>query len=288
MKQKNKAIAYIILSAFFFALMLFFVRLAGNRVPVIQKSFFRNIVAFGIAAAILIKEREPVRIGKGNMRYMLTRAIAGTLGIFCNFSAVDHLNLADASILNKLSPFFAVLFSIVLLKEKVSTVEWLTLATAFAGAMFVIKPSFSMSSFYALAGFAGGMAAGLSYACVRKLGTHGVKGPVIIAFFSGFSCLCTLPYLIFSFTPMTVGELTSLLLAGCSAAGGQIFITAAYTNAPAREISVFDYSQIIFTASLGFLMWGQIPDILSVIGYILIIGAAIFKWRYNLSQDRQK
>ena len=288
MKQKNKAIAYIILSAFFFALMLFFVRLAGNRVPVIQKSFFRNIVAFGIAAAILIKEREPVRIGKGNMRYMLTRAIAGTLGIFCNFSAVDHLNLADASILNKLSPFFAVLFSIVLLKEKVSTVEWLTLATAFAGAMFVIKPSFSMSSFYALAGFAGGMAAGLSYACVRKLGTHGVKGPVIIAFFSGFSCLCTLPYLIFSFTPMSAGELTSLLLAGCSAAGGQIFITAAYTNAPAREISVFDYSQIIFTASLGFLMWGQIPDILSVIGYILIIGAAIFKWRYNLSQDRQK
>ncbi len=288
MKQKNKAIAYIILSAFFFALMLFFVRLAGNRVPVIQKSFFRNIVAFAIAAAILIKEREPVCIGKGNMRYMLTRAIAGTLGIFCNFSAVDHLNLADASILNKLSPFFAVLFSIVLLKEKVSTVEWLTLATAFAGAMFVIKPSFSMSSFYALAGFAGGMAAGLSYACVRKLGTHGVKGPVIIAFFSGFSCLCTLPYLIFSFTPMSAGELTSLLLAGCSAAGGQIFITAAYTNAPAREISVFDYSQIIFTASLGFLMWGQIPDILSVIGYILIIGAAIFKWRYNLSQDRQK
>lgn len=286
MKQKNKAILYIIISAFFFALMSFFVRLAGNGVPVIQKSFFRNIVAFGIAAAIMIKDRQPVRIGKGNMRYMLIRSVAGTLGILCNFSAVGHLNLADASILNKLSPFFAVLFSIVMLKENVSAVEWMTLGTAFAGALFVIKPSFTMNSLYALAGFAGGMGAGLAYACVRKLGTRGVKGPVIIAFFSGFSCLCTLPYLIFHFTPMSAAELTSLILAGCSAAGGQIFITSAYTNAPAREISVFDYSQIIFTATLGFLMWHQIPDALSVTGYILIIGAAVFKWRYNLREEK--
>ncbi len=287
MKQKNKAIAYIILSAFFFALMSFFVRLSGNGIPVVQKSFFRNIVALIVAVALLVKERQPIRVGKGNMRYLLIRAIAGTLGIFGNFSAVGHLNLADASILNKLSPFFAVIFSIFLLKERVSTVEWLTLGTAFAGALLVIKPSFTMDSLYALFGFASGMAAGLAYACVRKLGTHGVKGAVIIAFFSGFSCLCSLPFLIYDYTPMTTGELACLLLAGCSAAGGQIFITAAYTQAPAREISVFDYSQIIFTASLGFFMWGQVPDIFSFCGYILIIGAAIFKWRYTLNHHNQ-
>ncbi len=285
MKQKNKAIAYIIISAFFFALMSFFVRLSGNHIPVVQKSFFRNIVAFFVAVILMIKDRQPVKIGKGNMRYLLLRALIGTLGIYGNFSAVGHLNLADASILNKLSPFFAVIFSIFLLKEKVGTVEWLTLSTAFAGALLVIKPSFSMNSLYALYGFFGGMAAGFAYACVRKLGTNRVKGALIIAFFSGFSCLCSLPALLFDYTPMSAGELASLLLAGCSAAGGQIFITAAYTNAPAKEISVFDYSQIIFTASLGFLMWGQIPDVFSFCGYVLIIGAAVFKWRYNLREQ---
>ena len=278
--NKNKAILYIIASAFFFALMSFFVRLSGNRIPVVQKSFFRNIVSLFIALVMMYRSHQSLRTDKTSLRYLLLRAIAGTLGIYGNFTAVGHLNLADASILNKLSPFFAVVFSVFLLKERVSKTEWLTLCVAFAGALLVIKPSFSMNSLYALAGLAGGIGAGFAYACVRKLGTRGVGGPVIIAFFSAFSCLVALPFMLFSFVPMSVPELVFLLLAGLSAAGGQLFITAAYSNAPAREISVYDYSQIIFTASLGFLMWGQIPDWLSVTGYCLIIGAAVFKWRY--------
>ena len=282
--NKKLGIAYIIASSFSFAIMSFFVRLSGDGIPVMQKSFFRNLVAFFVALVMLKKSRISFKIGKGNAGYMMTRAVAGTLGILCNFFAVDHLNLADASILNKLSPFFAVIFSIFLLKEKVRPVEWLTLSAAFVGALFVIKPSFSVDFLYSSVGTLGGMMAGLAYACVRKLGKSGVKGPVIVMFFSGFSCLFTLPALIFDFTPMTARELGCLLLAGCAAAVGQITITAAYTKAPAREISVFDYSQIIFTASLGFLFLHQIPDVLSVIGYAVIIGAAVFKWRYNMRE----
>ncbi|MGN0474558.1 MAG: DMT family transporter [Acutalibacteraceae bacterium] len=286
MKQKQLGIIYIITSAFFFALMSFFVRLSGD-LPVIQKSFFRNLVAFFVALFILLKEKQSFKIGHGNMKYMLIRATAGTLGILCNFYAVDHLNLADASILNKLSPFFAVIFSIFLLKEKVKLAEWLTLAVAFIGAIFVIKPSFTMEFIYAVIGILGGISAGLAYTCVRKLGTRGVKGSVIVIFFSGFSCIVTLPQIIFNYKPMTLQQLIFLLLAGCAAAGGQLAITAAYTKAPAKEISVFDYSQIIFTASLGFLFLDQIPDTLSIIGYIIIVGAAIFKWRYNMKNIEQ-
>ena len=282
--NKKLGIAYMIASSFSFAIMSFFVRLSGDGIPVMQKSFFRNLVAFFVALVMLKKSRISFKIGKGNAGCMMTRAVAGTLGILCNFFAVDHLNLADASILNKLSPFFAVIFSIFLLKENVRPVEWLTLSAAFVGALFVIKPSFSVDFLYSSVGTLGGMMAGLAYACVRKLGKSGVKGPVIVMFFSGFSCLFTLPALIFDFTPMTARELGCLLLAGCAAAMGQITITAAYTKAPAREISVFDYSQIIFTASLGFLFLHQIPDVLSVIGYAVIIGAAVFKWRYNMRE----
>ena len=72
-----------------------------------------------------------------------------------------------------------------------------------------------------------------------------------------------------------------LLLAGLSAAGGQFSITAAYTHAPAAEISIYDYSQIIFAAFLGFVIFGQIPDVLSVIGYIIVCSAAIAVFIYN-------
>lgn len=208
------------------------------------------------------------------------RSFCGTVGLICNFYAVDHLNIADANILNKLSPFFAILMSYFVLKEKANKVEWLCVAAAFTGALFVVKPSFSMEFVHAMIGVLGGFGAGVAYTFVRKLGKQGERGPVIVMVFSAFSCICTLPFFIFQYEPMSVQQWMILILAGCSAAGGQIFITKAYTKAPAKEISVFDYTQVIFAALLGFVFLGQIPDWMSVIGYIIIIGSAVFKWNY--------
>ncbi|MGN0162612.1 MAG: EamA family transporter, partial [Candidatus Ornithomonoglobus sp.] len=96
-----------------------FVRLAGD-LPSIEKSFFRNIVAAVIAAVTLIKGRESFMWHKGSLPGLITRSVFGTMGILCNFYAIDHLLLADASMLNKLSPFFAVIFSFLILKERVT------------------------------------------------------------------------------------------------------------------------------------------------------------------------
>ena len=107
------------------------------------------------------------------------------------------------------------------------------------------------------------------------------KGPFIVFFFSGFSCLVSLPYLFLHYHPMSPSQLGFLLLAGLAASGGQFSITAAYCNAPAREISVCDYSQIIFSALLGFLLFSQVPDFLSVIGYLTICVMAVVMFLYN-------
>ena len=72
-----------------------------------------------------------------------------------------------------------------------------------------------------------------------------------------------------------------LLGAGLGATGGQFGITAAYCHAPAREISIYDYSQIIFVTLLGFLFLGEVPDIYSFIGYILICSMAVLMFLYN-------
>lgn len=281
MNTKYKGILCILTSAFCFATMNMFVRLSGA-LPSIEKSFFRNFVAMIISFLMIIRNKDGFRWEKGNSTLMFIRAFAGTIGILGNFYAVDHLMLSDATMLNKMSPFFAIIFSIFLMKEKVSLSQALIVFGAFIGALFVVKPIFSNVNFFAAGiGFIGGVGAGLAYTCVRKLGTRGEKGSRIVFYFSLFSCLVTLPYMLFDFHPMTFNQLILLLLAGASAAGGQFAITAAYTYAPAKEISVYDYSQVIFAAIYGFIMFNQIPDAYSFLGYLIIISMAIVMFWYN-------
>ena len=279
MKEKQQGILFIILAGFFFASMSFFVRLSGD-LPTMEKAFFRNAVAVLVAAFMLARTKEGFHVQKGSWPDLLMRSFCGTVGLICNFYAVDHMNIADANILNKLSPFFAILMSYFILKEKANKVEWACVVVAFIGAVFVVKPAFNMQFVNAMIGVIGGLGAGIAYTFVRKLGKKGERGPIIVMVFSTFSCLCTLPFLISEFQPMKAVQLLCLLMAGVSAAGGQIFITKAYTKAPAKEISVFDYTQVLFAALLGFVFFGQIPDWMSLVGYLIIIGSAIFKWNY--------
>lgn len=172
--------------------MSLFIRLAGD-VPTMQKCFFRNLVAMLIAIAALVKAHQPFRIGKGNLKYLLCRAIGGTCGLICNFYAVDHISISDASMLNKLSPFFAIICSFFVL-EVAGKLDWVTVIAAFVGMLLVVKPTMSMETVPALIGALGGFGAGFAYTFVRKLGQRGENSMIIVLFFSAFSCAVTLPF----------------------------------------------------------------------------------------------
>lgn len=284
MNQRTKGIICIILSAFCFALMSCCVRLAGD-LPSIQKSFFRNLVAALFALILLIQDiraGKDVSINRRQLPFLLLRSIFGTIGILCNFYAVDHLVLSDASMLNKMSPFFAILCSYFVLKETITPVQGGAVVFAFIGALFIIKPTLSnMDLFPSMIGLLGGLGAGTAYTMVRRLGQTGINKTVIVLFFSSFSCLVTLPFLIFDYHPMSGLQIAALIGAGLAAAGGQFSVTNAYCFAPAREISVYDYTQVIFSALLGFFLFGQVPDLLSLVGYVLICGTGIGMFLYN-------
>ena len=280
LSDKTKGMLCIIASAFCFALMNLFVRLSGD-LPSVEKSFFRNAVAAIIAAVTLIKDREGFMWKQGSLPGLIMRALFGTMGILCNFYAIDHLVLSDASMLNKMSPFFAVIFSYIILKEKVSLFQAGIVITAFIGSLFIIKPTPGLLDPASLIGLLGGLGAGMAYTMVRKLTENGERKTYIVFFFSVFSCIVTLPFMIFTFAPMTMMQLLMLICAGISAAGGQFSITAAYSYAPAREISVFDYTQIIFAAAMGYFVLGQIPDAFSVIGYVIICSASVIMFLHN-------
>lgn len=281
MNDTKRGILYIVLAAFFFAAMNVFVKLSGN-LPSVQKSFFRNLLAAIFALGVLIKNKQDFRYQKKDLPMLLLRSVFGTLGILCNFYAVDHLLVSDASMLNKLSPFFVIIFYSLFLKEKANYIQKLSIIIAFVGSLFVIKPSFDfMSNINSLIGVCGALGAGIAYTCVRQLGKQGVNSAKIVFFFSSFSCVSVIPYIALNYVSMSLQQLLLLVGAGLMAAGGQFAITAAYTHAPGKDISIYDYTQILFAALLGFFVLGQIPDLYSIIGYTIIIGIAIFSFVYQ-------
>ncbi len=275
-----KGAIYIILSAFFFALMGLFVQLSGD-LPSVQKSFFRNVVAAVVAGAILIKEGGGFMWREGCFKWLILRAVFGSVGILCNFYAIDHMILSDALMLNKLSPFFAVLLSFLILGEKISLFQMSMVLLAFFGSLFIIKPTPELINPASIMGLLGGLGAGAAYTMVRKLSQTGERKTYIVFFFSLFSCVSVLPFVIYYYVPMNIEQWIFLILAGISAAAGQFTITAAYSYAPAREISVFDYTQVVFSTLMSLIIFGTVPDVLSITGYIIICSATVIMFIKN-------
>ena len=283
--QKTKGIIYIVVAAFGFSVMSLFVKLAGD-LPAFQKAFFRNFIALIFITVMMLRENIGFAPKKENIPGLLGRSLCGTLGLLCNFYALGTLNLSDANMLNKLSPFFAIIFSIFLLREKPTAAQVLGVAVAFGGSLLIIKPGFADAQLIpALAGVLGGLGAGAAYTFVRKLGKKGENSKRIVFYFSAFSCLFCLPFLIVQYKSMTFLQTLYLIFAGTFACVGQLGITKAYLCAPAKEISVYDDTQVIFAALLGFFVFGDLPDIWSVLGYILICGAGVAMFFYNKRKE---
>ena len=284
MSSRTKGILCIVASAFGFAAMAFFVRLCddfGAPVNCFQKSLFRNLIAVLIAAAVFAREpRRDLPKEPKAWLLLLGRSVAGCLGIFGNFYALSHINIGEAMTLNKTAPFFTVLFTGLFLHERITRRQLACLVVAFAGALLVMKPGFQgEATFATVCALGGGLGAGIAYTCVRELGLLRVNGALIVLFFSAFSTFASLPFFAAAPDPMTGAQLLVMIGAGCAAAVGQFGVTAAYRFAPPHEIAVFDYTNVIFTALFGFFFFAQVPDLLSVAGFSVIVLAAVLSSR---------
>lgn len=286
---RSKGALAITASALGFAVMAACVRLSddfGGEVSSFQKSFFRNIVAFFVALCVFMRAKSDGKTQIGaKIRHLfqnpraafilVLRSVLGTCGIFANFYALGKVSIAECQTLNKTAPFFTVLFAWMFLGEKASARRIWALLVALLGVMFVAKPAFAGADAFPLTiALLGGAFAGGAYAAVRALGRMEVDSSLIVLFFSGFSTLASIPFMVQSFDPMTIMQVVILLGAGVAAAAGQFGLTIAYRCAAPKDIAVYDYSNILFTATLGFLLFGQIPDMFSVAGFVFILAAA--------------
>lgn len=279
MDNKKKSILLILTSSFAFAVMQSMVKLAGN-LPTFEKVFVRNLISLFIALFVIYKDKVRPFGKKENQKYLLARSILGLLGVIFYFYSINNLIMADAAMLNKLSPFFVIIFAYIFLKENLTKRNIISLFVVILGALLVIKPKFSFEVIPAASGFFAAMCAGAAYTLVRFLGDK--ENPsTIVFYFSLVSVIGIFPFMMMDFVLPSGMQYLYLLGIGVFAALGQFSLTFAYKYGKASEIAIFDYTTIIFAALLGLILWGEIPDMFSFIGGTLILGTAIVNYFYN-------
>ncbi len=283
-KGKTKAILFMVLSACSFSVMQMAVKLSGSRLPMMEQVFVRNFftVFFGLYMALRAGIKNP--FGKReNQKALMVRAILGYLGVVMYFYASRNMLAADATLLHRSSPFFVVIFSWLFLGERLTRFHCGILALAAAGALCVIRPQFNSDVFPAVVGLLSAASAGGAYTMIAWLKGKENNG-VIIFYFSLVSCILSLPFMAADFVMPDGFGLFMLVMIGIFASLGQIFLTFAYKNAPAGEVSIYDFSGIICSSILGFGLMGEVLDGMSVLGIIIIISAALGMFVY----DRKK
>ena len=223
----------------------------------------------------IYKYKQPMFGKLRNQPLLIGRSTLGLIGVLLNIFAIDHMVLSDADTLMKLNPFWTILLSLLFLHEKVRKYQISAMIIAIMGMLLIVKPEFSSAMLPSLAGLFSGIFAASAYTFVRALSRR-EQPYTIVFYFSLFSVIVLIPFSIATFEPMTTTQILYLLGAGLAAAVGQIGITLAYSFAAAKDISIFTYASIIFTALFGFILFGETPDIYAIVGYIIIISASYY------------
>ena len=257
-----------IISALSFSIMAALVKANPHSVAV--KAFSRQIFScIFVWVIILINNYRIIPLKQSRIKLML-RCLFGTLGIYFYFYSIDNLLLANASMLTRLSPFFVTLFAFLILKESINGMNWLIFIPIIIGCGFIIKPNselFNIASIFAVISACSGA---LAYTMIKSIGKD--ESAYTIIFW--FTLISSGIYFIIAIKELLlIDEIKylSLIMIGVFGVIGQIGLTVSYQLSKASYVAPYSYFYIIFTGLIGFLIWNEIPDILSIIGYFFII-----------------
>ena len=277
-----KGIICILFSALGFSLMALFMRLAGE-LPLAEKAIFRNAITALISGYIIWRNKQSFLGQSENRIILLLRSITGLLGILCGVYIIDHLVLSDVDMIGKLTSFILIILSAIFLKEKASLVQWGLCLLAFVGALFIIKPALEIRFLPYFVGIIGAIFAALAYLCLRVLGQRSKPetSNTIVFFFSAFSTIVLLPFVFLDFVPITAIQINYLVLSGMTATVGQFCVTLAYKYAAAKDISIYSYASVLFSALLGALIFEQFPDGWSILGYLIVFISGLLMFMFT-------
>ncbi|MGL5124218.1 MAG: DMT family transporter [Fusobacteriaceae bacterium] len=281
-KNNVKGALYMCLSALSFATMGALAKTSSSEFSGSQILFFRGIVS-ALFIYITATKSDFNFLGGNfeNKKLLFYRSLLGTLGAICYFYAIKNMILADAVLLNNLSPIWVTCFAWWFLKEKPKKIQIILLITMLIGAVFIIKPQFNFSILPALIGFSSSIFAGAAYTFVRHISKE-QKPSNIVFWFSLYSAVYMIPdLLIHGFVVPTLSQLVILFFVGITSGLGQLFLTHAYTIAMANSVSIFQYLNIVFAGLFGILFWKEMPDFYSFLGAGFIVVSGIISYQTN-------
>jgi drug/metabolite transporter (DMT)-like permease len=266
-------IALITLAFFCSAVMSAFSKaLAG--VPPLMILFLQYAISFLVfvpPAASLGREH----LKTEHFRLHVFRSLAGSVCQLLFFIAVRSISLLDSVLLSNSAPLFIPLVVYVWLRKSVQPLVWTSLLIGLAGIVMIIKPGPQMFHNPAsLIALVSGICSALALVATNKLAE--TEPPVRILFYNfGISTILLVPFAVWSWKPVTGRQWFLLLCVGVFYALTQYLIILAYRYASAAQLSPFNYTVVIFSGILGWLVFGSVPDMLAIIGTVLICAGGI-------------
>jgi drug/metabolite transporter (DMT)-like permease len=269
----NRGVFFILASSFTFSIMSLLVKLLSKEIPSTEIVFFRSFI--GLIILVIYINNHDYTFKAKNKKLLALRGFLGALGLLGFFYTVSKIKLGDASILMQSSPIYVVIFSAIFLKEKIKNYFYFILVFALIGTALIIKPDFDFSS--SIPSFTGVLAAifaGSAYVVVKRLSSdHSTY--TIVLWFVVASSIVSFPLMLPNFVIPNMKESILLILVGITSTISQILMTKAYRYEKASIVSILTYSVVLYNIFWGYLIWGEVLDVLSTIGGFLILASCI-------------
>lgn len=266
-----------LISTFAFACMNSIVKYLKD-VSAYQIVFFRSIGSLFFTFGFLLRNKIPI-IGKNNT-LLISRAIVGSLSMLLFFMSVKHLSIGTAVSLRYIAPIFAAIFAVFLLKEKIKPLQWIFFLISLFG-VFVLKGfDNQLNTIGLVLVMLASLLSGLVYIIISKIGKS--EHPIVIVnYFMIFAAILGGALSINNWVTPKGNEWYFLTSLGVFGYLGQVYMTKAFQNASTNIIAPIKYFEVIYTATIGVFLFGEIYTFYSFLGISLIIGGLILNIWYK-------
>jgi drug/metabolite transporter (DMT)-like permease len=259
-----------------FSAMFAMVKALGPGFPNTEAAFFRALLSLPLMAALLWRSRRSTGLSLRPARpaLMAARGLFGCAAMLGFFYALPRGKLADLMIISRTQPIFITILARVILGERASRLALACLVGGFAGAFLVIKPGLGWLNLPAAIALGAAVLSALAHLAVRQL--NATDPPLLIVLY--FTLIVGTCSGLLSIPVFVVPDLRQLLLlvalAQC-AAFGQLLMTTAYGRDTAPVVAASAYAIVLYGLLLGYLLWGEMPDGMALLGGVLIVGAGV-------------
>ncbi len=265
------------------------IKLAGQ-VPAGQIVFYRSFFAiFPILVFLAVRVELRTAVVTTRPFGHIMRGLAGVTAMGFGFFALTQLPLPEAITLNYAQPLLVVVFSAIFLGENVRSYRWTAVAVGLLGVLIVSWPNLTLftsgagmsdkAAMGVVAALAGAALSAVAMLLVRNL-VHTERTATIVLWFSLTASVMSLLSIPFGWQSLTWVQTALLVTGGICGGIAQLFMTEAYRHAEASTVAPFEYTSLLLGIAVGYLVFGDLPTIHTLVGGAIVIGAGIFIiWR---------